>query len=513
MKTILKILLTFFLLISTLHAQIVVDDDKDIIVFKKSEIYYDKSHQESINTLIQKPELFQVYHKEYINNWSQNQYPIWVKFTLVNPTSQTLYRTLSFDEYFVEHIELYTTKENIVLNTKLAGYKHREKFNGIIQPHFQLELPSKQEITYYVKVFIPSYATSFKATLSTYESFIYEDIKYHLMLALFICILVTVCIYNFILFFLTKDSIYFYYALYILGILAAKRVHFLITLYIFPLEDPFVVQQEIDLIIYGTNFTALSMILFTQHFLHTKSYPKLHTSLNFFIGLILVHSVVTSPTFLTYNEIAVFYLFLMLYLFFIGFYALYKKNKNALYFIFGWGLSVFAWISITLNSMNIWNFRYDFYYLTEILIVIEVFLFSYVIAKNIKELNNDKMQLSQKLVEQKENENIRLEKEVNEKTAHLNEELKTNTILLQELNHRVKNNMQFITSLYALKLGYNNDIQDKLRDVERKVLAMSQVHQMLYTQKNLNYIQADDYFETIIKNIQESFNQENIGNL
>lgn len=70
--------------------------------------------------------------------------------------------------------------------------------------------------------------------------------------------------------------------------------------------------------------------------------------------------------------------------------------------------------------------------------------------------------------------------------------------------------MQFITSLYALKLGYNNDIQDKLRDVERKVLAMSQVHQMLYTQKNLNYIQADDYFETIIKNIQESFNQENI---
>ncbi|MCD6259789.1 MAG: sensor histidine kinase, partial [Helicobacteraceae bacterium] len=76
--------------------------------------------------------------------------------------------------------------------------------------------------------------------------------------------------------------------------------------------------------------------------------------------------------------------------------------------------------------------------------------------------------------------------------------------------HRVKNNMQFITSLYALKLGDNVDVQDKLQDVERKVLAMSQVHQMLYTQKNLNYIQADDYFETIIKNIQESFNQENI---
>lgn len=510
MKIVLNIITFLLLLAYYANAQIIVNDDKEVRVFEKSEIYFDTSNQETIDTLMKKPELFQAYHKEYINNWLQNQYPVWIKFTLVNPTSQALYRTLSFDEYFIEHIELYTTKDNIVLNKKLAGYKHREKFNGIIQPHFELELPPNTETTYYIKVFIPSYSTSFKATLSTYESFIYEDIKYHLMLALFICTLVTVCIYNFILFFLAKDSIYFYYALYILGILAAKRVHFLITLYIFPLEDPSVVQQEIDLIIYGTNFTTLSMILFTQHFLQTKSYPKLHTSLNFFIGLILVHSVVTSPTFLTYNEIAVFYLFIMLYLFFIGFYALYKKNKNALYFIFGWGLSVFAWISITLNSMNIWNFRYDFYYLTEILIVIEVFLFSYVIAKNIKELNNDKMQLSQKLVEQKENENIRLEKEVNEKTAHLNEELKTNTILLQELNHRVKNNMQFITSLYALKLGNNVDVQEKLQDVERKVLAMSQVHQMLYTQKSLNYIQADDYFETIIKNIQESFNQENI---
>jgi len=276
------------------------------------------------------------------------------------------------------------------------------------------------------------------------------------------------------------------------------------------MEDPSVVAQELSLIIYGTNFTTLTMILFTQHFLHTKSYPKLHVSLNFFIGLILLHSVVTSPTFLTYNEVAFFYLFIMIYLFYVGFYALYKKNKNAKYFIFGWGLSVGAWIITILGTMNVWNYRSDFYYITESMILLEVFLFSYVIAKNIKELNSDKVRLSQKLVEQKENENIRLEKEVKEKTAYLNEELKTNTILLQELNHRVKNNMQFITSLYALKLGGNVDIEEKLLDVERKVLAMSEVHQMLYTQKNLGYIKADDYFETIIRNIQESFTQENI---
>jgi len=509
MKIILKTIIILFLSMSFLTAQIILDNqEKEIILLNQSEVYFDKTNKKSIDIIIQNPKLFQRYYKEYINNGLNNKYPVWVKFTLYNSTSKVIQRTLSIDELVLEHIELYTVKDNKVLRKEKDGSLNKEEFKGILMPNFKIEIPPNEKRDYYLKVFTLNYALSFKATLSTDKDFIYKDIKHHLVLALFIALLLMVFIYNLILFFLTKDSIYFYYALFVLGILAPIKAHYLLWLHIFPMHELSFITKEISLKVYYTNFTTFTMLLFTQKFLQTKQYPKLHMFLNILIAIIIIHSFLTSQTFLRYQDVVPFYFFLLVFSFFIGFYAFYKRNKNALYFLFGWGLSIFAWVVALLHSFNIWNIKYDFYYIVQALFTLEVFLFSYAISQHIKRLNNEKEELSQKLIEQKENENIKLEKSVKEKTHNLNEELKTNKFLLQELNHRVKNNMQFITSLYALKLGDNVDIQEKLQDVERKVHAMSQVHQMLYRQKNLNYIKADNYFETIIKNIQESFNQE-----
>ena len=495
----------FFILLITqyLDAQIIVDETtEEFVLLNKTQVYLDKSNKEDINSLLSKPKLFKPYNKEYVNyGVYYNLYPVWIKFTLYNPTSKVIERTLSFDEYFLENIELYKVKNNKVLEKRVTGLQHREEFNGIIRSHFELEIPPNTKTTYYLKVFTPSYASFFKATISTYEKFIHEDIKYHLILALFLCILIMVFIYNMVLFFLTKDSLYLYYALYILGILAVKRVHFLLSLYIFPMENPAIVVQEISLIVYGTNFTALTMILFTQHFLHTKSYPKIHKSLNFFIALIIIHSIVTSPTFLTYNDIAFFYLFIILYLFFIGFYALYKKNENAKYFVFGWGLSVFAWISTILNSLSVWNNRYQFYYMTELSITLEVFIFSYVIAKYINKLNKDKEQLSIQLVEQKDSENIRLQKIVDEKTQELQNEVKYKENLLKELSHRVKNSLQVVSSFISMQTKHCNDqeVQSLLADSASRIQAMSNIHERLVTQDSINYVDMQSYFQTLLE--------------
>ncbi len=514
MKTVLKIAIIVLSYFSCLNAQIVINqNNKEIVLLNKSEVYLDKTNKESINTIIQKPELFHSYNKEFINYGIKNKNPLWVKFSLYNNTSKTLQRTLSIDDLRIELIEFYTINNNKVLSVQKGGSLHRKEFNNILRHNFNIELPANTKRTYYLKVYTPNFALAFKALIVTYEEFLNRDIQQHLILAIFTGILIAVFIYNLFLYFLTKDSIYFYYALYILGILSSGKGHYLLWLHIFPMHDPVAIEKEVSLIVYYTNFMALTMVLFTQHFLQTKIYPKLHKFLNFLIGVIIVHSIVTSPTFLTYQDVAFFYLLLLIFFFFVGFYALYKKNKNAPYFIFGWGLSILAWLSELLHGLAIWSIKYDFYNITETLIVLEVFLFSYAIAKYIKELSDDKEQLSQKLVDQKENENIRLENEVKEKTAYLSSELEKNSFLLQELNHRVKNNMQFITSLYTLKLenSDSSNIHEKLQDVERKVQAMSQVHQMLYTQKNLKHIGADDYFEKIIQNIKASFDLEHVS--
>lgn len=511
MKILLKNFIILLLFTSFLTAQIILDNEtKEIVLLNKSEIYFDKTNSESINLLIKKPELFKSYHKEYINNGLKNKHPIWVKLTLYNNSPKVIHRTLSIDELKLEHIELYVVKDNKVLYKKKDGSLNKKEFKGILMPNFKIEVPPHEKRDLYLRVFTSNYALSFKALLTTDEDFIYKDIKHHLVLAIFVTLLLSVFIYNLILFFLTKDSIYFYYALFVLGVLAPIKAHNILWLHIFPMHDPSFILKELSLKVYYTNFTSLTMLLFIQKFLQTNQYPKIHMFLNFSIAMIIIHTFLTSPTFLSYQVVVPFYLFLLITSLCIGCYALYKKNKNALYFTFAWGLSILAWIAALLHGFNIWSIQYDFYYISQTLLTIEVFLFSYAISQYIRRLNKEKEGLSQKLIEQKENENIKLEKTVKEKTHDLKEELETNKFLLQELNHRVKNNMQFITSLYALKLTENEEVQEKIQDIERKVQAMSQVHQMLYTQKNSNYIKADSYFESIIKNIKESFYSEDI---
>jgi two-component sensor histidine kinase len=507
--------LTIFILFSThyLYAEIKLDDTKkEIIVLNKSKIYFDKSKKKTITTLLKQPNLFTSYKKEFINNGFCD-YPIWVKFTIYNSSSKTLQRTLSIDELQVENVKLFTIKNNKVIDTQQAGFLHRKKFNGIVMHNFDIEILPHDTQTFYLKAYSYSFPLIFKAVITTKEEFIFKDIKNQIIWFFFTSVLITILIYNLLLFLFTKNSIYFYYSLYLCGILTQFRG--IPWLYIFPMDDSAFVLKDLDMLVYYTIFISITMILFVQSFLQTKQYPNLHKLLNIMliVVFIIIFILVVIPTFLTSQDIAAFYFFLFIFFFFVGFYALYKKNKNAPYFIFGWGFAIFAWLSLVLQTINIWSSKYDYYYIFETLIILEVFLFSYAIAKYIKELSDDKEQLSQKLVDQKENENIRLENEVKEKTAYLSSELEKNSFLLQELNHRVKNNMQFITSLYTLKLenSDSSNIHEKLQDVERKVQAMSQVHQMLYTQKNLKHIGADDYFEKIIQNIKASFDLEHVS--
>ena len=71
--------------------------------------------------------------------------------------------------------------------------------------------------------------------------------------------------------------------------------------------------------------------------------------------------------------------------------------------------------------------------------------------------------MSAKLLVKKKSEEKRLKKEVENKTKSLSDALDKNQMLLRELHHRVKNNMQMVVSLLRLQ---SYDIEDKkLQDI------------------------------------------------
>ena len=85
-----------------------------------------------------------------------------------------------------------------------------------------------------------------------------------------------------------------------------------------------------------------------------------------------------------------------------------------------------------------------------------------------------------------------------------------NELLLKEIHHRVKNNLQTISSLLSLQSESisNKSAFDAIQESKNRVSSMALLHQKLYQGENLAAIEMRDYFETIGKTIIDSFGEK-----
>ena len=90
-----------------------------------------------------------------------------------------------------------------------------------------------------------------------------------------------------------------------------------------------------------------------------------------------------------------------------------------------------------------------------------------------------------------------------EVAASLNEK----EILLKEIHHRVKNNMQVVSSLLSLQVRQMKDVKSReaLRESQNRIMSIALVHEKLYQSKNLARIQYQDYLKTIAENLLQSY--------
>ncbi len=92
----------------------------------------------------------------------------------------------------------------------------------------------------------------------------------------------------------------------------------------------------------------------------------------------------------------------------------------------------------------------------------------------------------------------------NEQVVRQNEE---KTVMLREIHHRVKNNLQVITSLLRLQSkeleGEKN--KDIFANTIDRIVAMSLIHDKIYQNKDLAKINLVDYLKTLIDQISSSY--------
>jgi len=117
-----------------------------------------------------------------------------------------------------------------------------------------------------------------------------------------------------------------------------------------------------------------------------------------------------------------------------------------------------------------------------------VLFMSYLLVKLINEhkITNEELKLKNKLV---------------------NEQNDEKTVMLKEIHHRVKNNLQIISSLLRLQ---SREIEDKktiekFEEATNRVVAMSLIHDKMYQSKNLSKIDLKDYLISLTQDLIKTY--------
>ncbi|GGW87853.1 hypothetical protein GCM10008086_15670 [Salegentibacter mishustinae] len=114
-------------------------------------------------------------------------------------------------------------------------------------------------------------------------------------------------------------------------------------------------------------------------------------------------------------------------------------------------------------------------------------------------------------LKQSSNQKLRaLNGELAEKNILLDQRNAENELLLKEIHHRVKNNLEMVKSLIALQSAQIDDpaTKDAMIASQNRVQSMGIIHQKLYQGTNLGSIEMKDYFLNLGEGILDSFNAE-----
>lgn len=89
----------------------------------------------------------------------------------------------------------------------------------------------------------------------------------------------------------------------------------------------------------------------------------------------------------------------------------------------------------------------------------------------------------------------------------LKSSLKEKEILLREVHHRVKNNMQIVQSLLRLQSGKidNQELKQAIQDSINRIRSMALIHETLYRSDDFSDLDLDAYFKSIVEGLYKIY--------
>lgn len=112
-------------------------------------------------------------------------------------------------------------------------------------------------------------------------------------------------------------------------------------------------------------------------------------------------------------------------------------------------------------------------------------------------------------IKQRSNEKLTLQQiDISHKNTALLHLLEEKEWLLKEVHHRVKNNLQTVISLLEMQIAYpGQNAVTVIRNSQRRVFAMSLIHQKLYQSDDVRIVKMNLYLKELVEYLQDSFGE------
>jgi len=131
--------------------------------------------------------------------------------------------------------------------------------------------------------------------------------------------------------------------------------------------------------------------------------------------------------------------------------------------------------------------------------------------KNLSQIRKELEMLVKRRTQELQEANLRLQQEVVERRSaeeQIKADLQEKITLVQEVHHRVKNNIQIIISLVNMLCSHpkiDHSASEKLRDIAEKVRYISRIHEDFYSSPNLSNIHFSRYLKKAVGELYRNY--------
>ena len=519
-KIIYILLFSSFIVFPNDNEFIYTSNSGDINVGSNLEIYEDATNLLSIND-ITKIKSFKNYNKN-IPSFGLSKSTFWAKFNFINNSKFDEF-LLHIDKVDVIKLEVYfkDVNNNFIKQTSIKNNRTFSKKSFL----YNLHLKNNQIKTIYIQ-FKTNWSVVFPVMID-HKNFTYEKLfNDELINGMFTGVFLVMFFYNLFLYFSIRDKSYLYYVFYIFLFLVFQL-----------LEDGYFYSHLSNNLYftYGTSIrilpilTGIAAIYFVRYFvkspLYSPNIDKFYIVIIVFYIINLFIALIPNLEHVSYICLNTASIIATIYAIVLGISVIKKGFKPAWFFIIAWAILMFSVLYYSLCHLGVLTYNPITEHILKIGSVVEIVLLSLGLANRINVLKSEKessQALAIQLINEKkviiENQNTHLENMVAERTKKLEDrniviskKNKEKSIMMREIHHRVKNNLQMISSMVRLQSRYAESKKSiyTLKEVERRIQTMALLHEKIYQSDNLVEINIKEYIESILLDLLTIYKVDN----